>query len=91
MSKLLISTEAHRADLATYMSKSIPLCPTLGIHFVEIIICNTGPECLDRVFEGLTIEGRDLRDVQWQTAEFLELPRSFNVMIPTLTIPSRPS
>jgi hypothetical protein len=49
------------------MSESVPLCPRLGVHCVQIIICIALCESLDLMLEGFATKRRLVWHVQWQT------------------------
>lgn len=53
--------------MGTYMSKSIPLCSTLGIHMIYIIIPDTATQWLDFMLKDLSTESWGLGHISRET------------------------
>lgn len=51
--------------------ETIPLCTTLCIHGVKIIVGKTFSQSFDLMFEGLTAKCRLIWDIEWKTGQGL--------------------
>ena len=65
--KLSVQLQQVGRHSPTYMAESIPLCATLRVQCISIIVGNSGEEFLDVMLELLSFKRRCLGDVQRQT------------------------